>query len=580
MACRCRRSLVRLGVALAALAAIAGAASAQAGADPPPTAWQPVISDTTGAIGHLYTVTQPSTVSGVLALLPTTDIPETGSGELAWNAEADTLSWRGGPAVAVNPTISASYELPEPSGGPDLIAVVTAGELPVSDASDTLTVSQTAGTAGFGDLAADSVRGSAVYDGDVYVGLYYRDAGTGLVLRSADGINWVAAGPDNFGQESCHASAMLGICHIDSFGVFDGELYAGTDSGQIWRTSDGTLWTEASPSLPAGQNITDIQTYNGTLYASQASNVFPGGAIFASTNGTNWTEEFQFPFPDQYTEFLEPFGTQLFADAGSFGGVFGAGPGEISSSSNGLAWSQSGTSGFGDSNNTDISGMAVLNGALYVGTFNPTEGAQVYRTTDGTTWTEVASDGFGDPDNQMIHQMVVFDDELYAGTFNPVHGGEIWRSSDGTDWTLANTPGFGTGKQETIRSFFTLGGYLYANAENDCTPPSVNFPGCQEGGWELWRLEANPPSCQVIATTVAVPGRYSAGDYMQVSAQAPGGFQAISDVQINNGAVFWSTPTPGTTDPVVLTAVRGGSGSSTSWSFDVTDEAGQTTHCA
>jgi hypothetical protein len=66
---------------------------------------------------------------------------------------------------------------------------------------------------------------------------------------------------------------------------------------------------------------------------------------------------------------------------------------------------------------------------------------------------------------------------------------------------------------------------------------------------------------------------------MQVSAQAPGGLQSISDVQITNGAVFWSTPTVGTTDPVVITAIRAGSSSSTSWSFDVTDEAGQTTHC-
>jgi hypothetical protein len=537
-----------------------------------------VISDTSGAIGELWNVSQPVNVSGVLALLPPAHIPETGSGQLVWNANTDTLSWRGGPAVTVNPALSASYDLPEPSGRPDLIAVVTGGQLPRSSVSDTLSVTEVAGTAGFGDLAADSVRGTGTYDGDIYVGLYYRDAGTGQVLRSADGVNWVAAAPDNFGQQSCHSKATLGICHIDSFGVFNGDLYAGTDSGQIWRTADGTLWTQASASLPVGQNISQLLTWNGALYATQAGNN-SGGAVFSSTNGTTWKQDFQFPYPDDYPQFLQPFDGRLFADAGTFGGVFGSAPGEIASSPNGTAWAQSGTSGLGDPNNTDISGMAVLNGYLYAATFNPAAGGEIFRTADGGSWTEEATSGFGDPNNQMIHQLVVFDSELYAGTFDPVDGGEVWRSATGVGWTLANVPGFGTGKQETIRSFFTLGGYLYADAENDCTPPSVNFPGCQEGGWELWRLEANPPSCQVTATNLSAPPQYTPGDYMQVTAQVPGGFQSISNLQVTNGSVSWSQPPIGSTVPVVLTATRQTGGTATAWSFDITDQAGQTTQC-
>jgi hypothetical protein len=81
-------------------------------ADPPPSVWQPVVSNSSGAIGEYDTVTQPVNITGLLALLPTTDLPDPGTGVLSWNASADTLSWRGGPAVVVNPSASASYDLP------------------------------------------------------------------------------------------------------------------------------------------------------------------------------------------------------------------------------------------------------------------------------------------------------------------------------------------------------------------------------------------------------------------------------------------------------------------------------------
>src|ERR1700733_8774196 len=128
-------------------------------ADPPPSAWQPVVSSASGAIGEDDMVTQPVNVTGLLALLPTTDLPEPDTGVLSWNASADTLSWRGGPAVAVNPFLSASYDLPEPAGGPALIAVVTAGGLPAGAASDTLTVASSPASAGFGNPDPDRARG-------------------------------------------------------------------------------------------------------------------------------------------------------------------------------------------------------------------------------------------------------------------------------------------------------------------------------------------------------------------------------------------------------------------------------------
>jgi hypothetical protein len=460
-------------------------------AAPSVTAWQPVVSDAAGAIGHFYTVSQPTNVTGVLALLPPTGMPAAGSGTLSWNASADTLSWRGGPSVVVNPASSASYDLPEPGSGSDLIAVVTAGALPTSSASDALTVAVASATAGFANENAPSVHNSAVLDGDVYLGLYDRGAGLGQVWRSADGVNWVKAAADSFGQVSCHTNSSTGICHVDSFMVFNGDLYAGTDGGQIWRTGDGTLWTYVT-TLPLGDNITALATFRGDLYANQAGN--SEGGVFGTSDGVNWQPMYTYPEPqDKYVESLEAFNNDaLYSDAGSYNGYFGAGAGAIvSSTSGGLnTWRGSGPnglSGFGDNGNTDISGLAVFDGGLYAGTFNSTQGAQVWRTVDGSTWRQVATDGFTDPNNTYIHALIVFNNERYAGTQDDTEGGEIWRSSNGTRWSLANVPGFGTGRQMRIRSFFTLAGYLYANAENDCYP--FGFTGCMQYGWELWRLE-------------------------------------------------------------------------------------------
>jgi hypothetical protein len=556
------------GLLVTAACGLAAVTSGTALADPPPTAWQPVVSNAAGALGRYDTVTQPVNVTGVLALLPTTGIPAAGTGVLSWNAGAQALSWRGGPAVAVNPAVSASYDLPESSGGPALIAVVSAGALPAAAASDTLTVASSPATAGFGNPDRDTGRGSAMFDGDIYLGLENRPR-DGEVWRSADGVTWVQAAAPSFGQGSA-------IQHVDSLIVYNGELYAGTDSGQIWRTADGSLWTQATLTPGLGANITAFATFGGALYANQADSSH--GGVFSSADGSNWTNVLTFPeYQDKYTEFLQAFDGRLYSDVGDYNGMLaGSGAGAIWSSPDGATWTQSGSDGFGDQDNTDISGLAVFDGDLYAGTFNKAEGAQVWRTADGTRWTDVASGGFGDPDNTIVHQLIVFDNELYAGTENDVEGGEIWRTSDGTDWSLASTPGFGTGEEMRIRSFFELGGYLYANGENDCA--ADDYPGCVQRGWELWRLEGGP-TCAVTAVLRAGQGGTGSLDEEQVTVQAPDGLESISNVEISNGFVEWPDFSPGTTSPVVVTATKVAAGSPTIWSFDATDELGQTTYC-
>jgi hypothetical protein len=69
--------------------------------------------------------------------------------------------------------------------------------------------------------------------------------------------------------------------------VFGRQLYVGTDSGQIWRTADGTLWTQATPTPGYNQNVTAFAIFNRLLYGNQAASGHPGG-VFRSSDGTHW----------------------------------------------------------------------------------------------------------------------------------------------------------------------------------------------------------------------------------------------------------------------------------------------------
>ena len=63
------------------------------------------------------------------------------------------------------------------------------------------------------------------------------------------------------------------------------------------------------------------------------------------------------------------------------------------------AGDQVNTSGYGSIDNTMSSGMAVLGGYLYAGTWNEVTGGQIWRY-DGTDWEEVVADGFGSLNNR------------------------------------------------------------------------------------------------------------------------------------------------------------------------------------
>ena len=135
--------------------------------------------------------------------------------------------------------------------------------------------------------------------------------------------------------------------------------------------------------------IYDLEPFNGSLYAGVLNYVHDGGALWRSVDGTTWEV------------------------------ISGDPPAPIAP-------------GFGDAGNMGLVSLAVFDDALYVGTTN-NAGTQLWRSVDGATWQPVVGQaaavpaGFGNVHNRAINSLGVFHDALYAGTHNPTEGAELWR---------------------------------------------------------------------------------------------------------------------------------------------------------
>lgn len=159
-----------------------------------------------------------------------------------------------------------------------------------------------------------------------------------------------------------------------------------------------------------------------------------------------------------------------------------------------------GAPGFnGNRRNFTIVGYAWFNGMLYIGNWNQVQGGSVFRGNADAedpadiVWETITTDGMGNPRNRAFHGMSVFKDQLYAGTFNLTEGTEIWRTATGDPGSWAQVAPKGLG-QPPVNSDAALshehGGYLYFGIESAgaiIRPPLV--------GTQLWRTDGNlsPP---------------------------------------------------------------------------------------
>lgn len=190
---------------------------------------------------------------------------------------------------------------------------------------------------------------------------------------------------------------------------------------------------------PDNAFIPTLETWNNSIYAG-IGNYVDGARIYRSTDGDVWTKVNAdgFNHGNLLSAIMDfhPFGGQLYATTLD-DRIPSLQTAEIWRSLDGITWTQSGNPGLGHAHNTGFFEMTEFGGQLYVGSYNTTDGAEIYRTADGVNWNLVLDSalGFGDPNNISIWGMYSYDGFVWAGTQN-ANGAQVWRSADGADWNI------------------------------------------------------------------------------------------------------------------------------------------------
>ncbi len=317
-------------------------------------------------------------------------------------------------------------------------------------------------------------------DGYIYAGTG-GGAGEGNVYRTNDGGGtWTYVGiSENIVNDLIEAS--------------DGYIYAitGDQPGKVYKSSDGTGWTETTGDLGATLSAYGLlEASDGYIYA----NIGPNGVRRTNDGGASWADTglpknaWMDPCIETSDRYLyvptgeslsysyaykssEPIFESLltWTPTGDLSGAI-----EVYSLAEEGGAIYAGTSGNGDvfkttdggttwANTADLSGASTVycllgasDGSIYAGTFQGTASKNVFKSTDGgTTWTQCSLA------NPEVHALIVASDgTIYAGT----QFANVYESTDGgITWTYLTS--FSDSKVYAL--FEASDGAIYAGTYND-----------------------------------------------------------------------------------------------------------------
>jgi hypothetical protein len=278
------------------------------------------------------------------------------------------------------------------------------------------------------------------------------------LLRTTDGVNWSAVPqiPGTFMGDLVETGLRTGV-------VYNGRMYLtnGTSRGE------GTLIESANPAaggdsfravLAPGTLVWDVMPYNDALYVGVIRQA--GQSTFFEVAKTDASGSPPYP--------LTPVIPQ---------GGYGPNP----------------------ASQTVVS-MAVFEDRLYVGTYNPASGGELYRINPDDTWDLVVGQpratpngrkeplsglepGFGWPYNVQIYRMHEYNGILYLGTLDIArdvtetfpnlglddelswhYGFDLYRTDDGVNFEATTITGFGDPFQIALRTFATTPHGLFMGA--------------------------------------------------------------------------------------------------------------------
>ena len=262
----------------------------------------------------------------------------------------------------------------------------------------------------------------------------------------AENINWHARGPWNVG----------GITRALAMDVNDENiLLAGTNSGGVWRTTNGgQSWT----------HITPKDDYHGITCIAQDTR--PG-----------YTNVWYFGSGDPYC-------------SASGGGAFYSGNGVYKSIDSGLTWSKLSSTAPNTPQSFDSNWDVIYKVITYPAdtvndvVFAATYGAIYKSSNGGNTWSIIKGNG-----TSFYTDVNVTANGVVYGTVGSDGGGKgIWRSADGINFTNITPPNFATTYDRIVSGYAPTNEnivYFLGNTPGFGTP-DTNFLGTVE--WNsLWK---------------------------------------------------------------------------------------------
>ena len=234
---------------------------------------------------------------------------------------------------------------------------------------------------GLGDASNTGTGPMVVFDNYLYTATWNDSTGT-EVWRTPDGTAWSQVNDDGFGDAN-----NIGAISIV---IFNNALYVGAQNfatgAELWRTFNGSDWQQVNddgfgdpmnqwPSLA----VYDVQLYVGTANDSTDTYIGTGTQIWRSVDGTSWTQAVGDGFGDATnggSDTLTVFDGALYS--GTYNGASGT---QIRKTIDGTHWNKVAIDGFGDSNNYSTYGKAVFEGRLYLAAANEANGAEVWLLT-------------------------------------------------------------------------------------------------------------------------------------------------------------------------------------------------------
>ena len=230
--------------------------------------------------------------------------------------------------------------------------------------------------------------------------LYAFFRSTGYIYRTSNGTDWTNVTP--VGWPDFAGSASI---------VWNGVMYVSIPWGEVWHTTNGTSWTQTMARADDMQYGWGFAILGSNLYVAMGGAT--QGAIY-KFNGTTWTRVLLVTVNNGFTA-IYTWNDKLYA---------GEGLGNIYSSVNGTDWSAP----------VSIAGN-VRAFIEYSGKLLATSNDKVYETSDGLTWA-----AFYDSPETKVYCFAFYGDILYLGTST---AGKIYAYTDATYIPAPNLQVFG-----------------------------------------------------------------------------------------------------------------------------------------